>query len=156
MKHWTPYSGDWAVDLPKPAATKVHLYVAPRVQSSVVTTKVESVSQACTTGDGGKVITIGVYVEDTKVGWIKYAHVIPAVEAGAEVVPWGTELGSVFEAGSHQENCWYGPHVHMEVDNTTHYSCYNKGWSAGRDFSPTNSFGFSGGRQVTWHPDACP
>jgi hypothetical protein len=156
MKHWTPYSGDWAVDLPKPAATKVHLYVAPRVQASVVTTKVESVSQACTSGDGGKVITIGVYVEDTKVGWIKYAHVIPAVEAGAEVVPWGTELGSVFEAGSHQKNCWYGPHVHMEVDNTTHYSCYNKGWSAGQDFSPTNFFGFLGGRQVTWHPEACP
>jgi len=155
-KHWTPYGGDWSADMPQSAGTKIHLYLAPDVTARTVRAKVEAVTNACTSGDGGKVVTIGVYFGDRKIGWVKYAHVVPSVEAGTEVAPWGSNLGSVFGADADQENCWYGPHVHMEFDNTNNYSCYSKGWSAGQKVSASAFVGFLGGSRVKSQPAPCP
>lgn len=155
--HWTPYGGDWAVDLPKASRSGVYLYAAPQVTSNTVRAKVESIGNACTRGDGGKVVTIGLYVEGVKIGWVKYAHVIPSVTVGKWLRDrWGVKLGTVFWTENRNPRCWMGAHIHMEFDNVDNYSCYNKGWRPGQSFEKSNFLGFVGGRRVSGQPQPCP
>jgi hypothetical protein len=128
--HWRPYGGDWAVDLLKAKDTPVLLYVAPQTASHTIKAKVVSVGNACTSGSGGKRVTVAIYRVTSGIyevlGTVIYAHLNTSLTAGTWITNrWGGELGTVFSTSSDQPGCWYGSHVHMEFNNMFDRSCFS-------------------------------
>jgi hypothetical protein len=154
--------GDWSVDLRIKPGVKLYLYVAPQVSTDVITTQVEAVTDACTTGKGGKAVKIAVYNKSlAKIGQIIYAHLVPAdgVKAGAKIDSWGGYLGKVADKAdglTYNTKCWTGPHVHFEMYNRKGFSCYNRGFTPDSTFSSTNFLGFLGGDRVSTPRTPCP
>lgn len=72
-------------------------------------------------------------------GQVTYAHLDrnPALYVGQPVGRWGTSLGTMANLangngggpGPGGSNCWTGPHIHTELQATTQYACWNKGYT---------------------------
>lgn len=155
-KHWRQYGGHWSVDLPKPADAEVKLFVAPENEADNIVTKVDRISEACSSGrQGGKVLRIGVYHKGTKLGTIVYSHLNPTVSVG-EVPRWGTSLGTVFTTDQNHPLCWEGAHVHMEMASEKGYSCYNRGWKPNHEIDEENFLGFLTGHRASSGRAKCP
>jgi hypothetical protein len=161
--HWdlnsgsgTKDDGDWSADLIIPGGNQVYLYVAPQVTANVITAKVESVGQACASGNGGMVVRIGVYNGTAKIGQILYAHLTQGTTpAVGTIARWGGYLGTVASGLPSDATCWTAPHVHFELYNVENYACYlNR--SPGSVFSSTNFMGFMGGSRVVGPRMPCP
>jgi hypothetical protein len=152
----------WATDIGNvPAGTAVKLYAAPQVSTMTITAKVQAVTYACADhvlAHGGYVVVIGIYNGATKIGYVAYAHVNPAVSSGEVINRWGTTIGTV---GSYSRNgCWTGVHTHIELGNVHNYACFNKGWNPGipwgSHMNATNFIGFIGGDRTSGPRQACP
>lgn len=159
-----PYAGDWAADLGAGAGQAVNLYAAPNDTWRTITAKVERVVLSCaprsgetyqqTLSRGGNAVVVGVYENQTRVGWLTYTHVNPSVSPGQWINRWGAQVGTV---GSYTPNsCWTGAHLHMEMTNESNYSCFNRGWHSGQPMSKSNFVGFLGGAYRTAPRQACP
>lgn len=149
--------GDWATDIKVGAGVQVVLYAAPQNGGYNVTTKVEQVGPACSSGrDGASMVAVGVYANGVKVGSIKYGHVRPSVSEGQWINRWGTSIGTVATGMTPNDLCWTGPHVHLEGFNVHNYSCFNRGYGIGSWLDPSNFVGFVGGARVGGYRQPCP
>ncbi|MBM0277166.1 M23 family metallopeptidase [Micromonospora tarensis] len=156
--HHLPYGGDWSVDLTNVGVgTGVQLFAAPQNTALSISAKVEAVGPACASGnlaDGGQKVVVGLYNGGTKIGNVTYAHVNATLGAGAWINRWNTQIGVV---GSYNwSSCWQGVHLHVEMYNQANYSCYNRGWTGGRQVDPTNFLGFLGGSYASARRQPCP
>lgn len=159
------HAGDWGADLGvREAGQDVLLYAAPNETSRTITAKVETVVLACgalsgetyeqTRARGGNAVVVGLYEGSTRIGWVTYTHVDPAVSAGHWISRWGTRVGTV---GAYTANgCWTGVHLHVEMTNEANYSCFNRGWGSGQAMSRTNFIEFLGGAYRSAPRQPCP
>lgn len=159
-----PYRGDWGVDLQVGAGQQVYLYAAPQASGYNVRAKVEVRALACgarsgetwdqTRRRGGELVVVGLYANGVRSGWVAYLHINPVVSQGQWIDRWGTHLGTV---GSYTSNtCWDGAHLHLEITNDTHYSCYNRGYRPSHYMWRTNFVGLVGGARVSGVRQGCP
>jgi len=157
--HWLGNAtdqGDWATDIKVGAGTQVKVYLAPQTSGYTVTAKVTQIANGCVSGNGAKMVAVGVYVNGTKIGSVKYAHVNPSVSVGQAVNRWGGVIGTVAGGLPYNANCWTGPHNHVEGFNVHNFSCYNRGFGIGSHVNVTNFVGFIGGKRVSGARQACP
>jgi hypothetical protein len=156
-KHWTEYGGDWSIDLRKEASSSVYLYAAPQHTRDSVTAKVERVSEACANGNqGGKVVRVGVYVNGKSIGTIAYSHVVTSLKKDDKIDRWGGKIGTLFSTTVKNDQCWTGPHLHLEVSSKKGYSCYNKGLLPSAKFSEKDFIGFVSGARASSRKKSCP
>lgn len=123
-----PTGGHWAVDVYAAPGTAVRArFGAPagvRVQL-----RVNSVYPTCSRA-GGRTVTLDVYGNGAKLGWVAYAHLggIPAwVRAGASI-PLGSQLG-MLGRWPYERGCWEvlndaGVHLHLAAADYSGYACY--------------------------------
>lgn len=166
-----PYRGDWGADLGVTAGAAVRLYAAPQNTSHVIEAKVEKRIPSCAAlsstetlaarlARGGETVVVGLYRNvngtRTRSGWVAYTHIVPAstITAGKWISQWGTTLGTVGKYTSNK--CWDGVHLHLEMTNDTHYSCFNRGFGSRTTIKPSNFIGFVGGSRVSAARTACP
>lgn len=147
---------DFAVDLEAGAGQQVILYAAPQVSSVQVTARIDTVARpTCVQGDGGSYVTVGFYVNGTRIGSATYGHIDPAVAQGQTVNRWGTVLGTI---GTYQwqTGCWEGAHLHFEMYSSRNYACYNKTFALGQPIARTNFVGYTGGNRASGPRQGCP
>lgn len=130
-----PTRGDWAVDLYAAPGTAVRARIRGR-PGTVVELRVDSVYPTCAWA-GGKTVTLGVYADGARIGWVAYAHLdaVPAwVRSGEEVLP-GSRLGAL-RMWRYERGCWEvvsedGVHVHLAAADYSGYACYRSLQSGG-------------------------
>lgn len=166
-----PHRGDWGADLGVKEGAVVKLFAAPRNTSHRVEAKVEKRIPTCAPisstetraqriARGGETVVIGLYrnVDGKRIrsGWVTYAHIIPTskMKEGSWIPRWGEPIGTV---GKYKSNkCWDGVHLHIEMTNDTHYSCFNRGYGSRATIKPSNFIGFVGGSRVAAARTGCP
>jgi hypothetical protein len=85
---------------------------------------IERVRQACRSGEGGLAVDVGVSIDGTRVGRVTYAHLTNLVATSGSIGN-HSRLGTLATGLPRNENCWTGPHVHIEPYNQSKYSCYD-------------------------------
>jgi hypothetical protein len=106
------YYGDWATDIYAAEGVPVKLHVS----SSDGVLSFYWISR--TSGLCGQRTVIGVKVNGVDVGSVYYEHLNSAVTSG--VITNGMTVGTVHSWGV----CNPGPHVHIELKNSSGYACY--------------------------------
>ena len=158
---------DWSVDLSSIPANDLgaFLYVAPSNSglNSRVTTTVHQIidDNACRYGGGGDLVTIAIRLDGTVVGHATYGHLDrnPNLYVGQGVSRWGTWLGNVANlsgAATGGSNCWTGRHVHFEARASSHYACWNRGYTTGYPINRSNFLGFTTGPLNPSYATPCP
>jgi hypothetical protein len=125
----TNYYGDWATDIYAADGTAVKLHVS----SSDGTLSFYWIAR--TDGTCGHRAVIGVRVNGTDVGSIYYEHLANAVTSGT--ITNGMTIGNVHDWGG----CNPGPHVHVELKNTSNFACYTDWGHPGASLLEGDSLG---------------
>jgi len=115
---------DWAADWVTGAGTPI----TPQLKGPYGTTlRVIGIVPACGGGaDGGTAVKIGVSEPNggPEIGWVAYLHLANVGVAEGQVVYPDTVLGTVADGLPYNENCWTGPHLHVEGFNHAQHSCF--------------------------------
>jgi hypothetical protein len=106
------FYGDWATDLYAASGTPVILQVS--AQGTLSFAWLSFADGSC-----GQRTVIAVYVDGTPVGSVYYEHLSSAVKSGPAPTN-GMVVGYVHDWGG----CNPGPHIHIELKNTSNYSCW--------------------------------
>lgn len=156
-QHGIFFGGDWSVDLPAAAGQSAQIFCAPQDGRSDVTARVDNVRPACRSGvhaDGGQVVTVGLYNGSARIGFMAIAHVNATVSTGQTISRWGGSVGNI---GAYRSNsCADGAHAHVEMYNTSRWSCYNRTYRVGQRIGRSNFIGFVGGARGTGQRAGCP
>jgi hypothetical protein len=112
----TKYYGDWATDVYAADGTAVTLQV------TYPTTGATFYWISRPNGSCGQRTVIGVKVNGTDVGSVYFEHLNNAVTSGT--ITNGMTVGNVHQWTVNGSVCNPGPHVHVELKNTTNYACY--------------------------------
>ncbi len=126
------YYGDWATDVYAADGTAVKL----KVSSSDGPLSFYWIARP--NGTCGQRTVIGVKVNGIDVGSIYYEHLNGAVTSGN--ITNGMTVGYVHD----WQGCNPGPHVHIELRNTSNYSCYTDNGKPGVTLSAGDSIGLLG------------
>ena len=128
----------------------VYLYAAPNDTSlnNAITAKITIIfyDNACK-GEGAAIsVTVTLYNAGTPLGQVTYAHLerSTSLAEGQSVPRWGTYLGAAVGLPKNND-CWTGPHVHLELGAAKHYACWNKGFTWKYRVDRTNFVGFVSG-----------
>lgn len=153
-QHHVPYGGDWSMDLATGAGTPVRVRLSHASGSLSLT--VRSVRSACAAGIayGGRLVEVGVTVGGAYLGWILYSHLNPSVSVGQSLSV-GQQIGTLWNGNPPNENCWTGPHVHVELRNERHYACLVPR-GTGSSISDNTALGVLGGQWRDSRNQSCP
>ncbi|TDT30841.1 peptidase M23-like protein [Naumannella halotolerans] len=145
----TSYSADGAADYGVAAGTPIK----PRLNGpSNLELKVSKVAPSCSGGGGGTGVQVEVSEGSEVIGFVSYLHLSDVdVEVG-DVVDSDTVLGEIGTGYTQDENCWTGPHLHLEGFNRADYSC----WATPSSVSAGSTLGRIGGSDVGQAGTACP
>lgn len=151
--HHTPWDGDYAWDVAAGAGTPV--YANFRNTSGSLSLVAEGVFEPCAApnqGKGGQGLKVGVYVNGTRLGHIRYVHLRNIPTASGAISP-GARIGDVSSGSS--SSCWTGSHVHVEPRNDVRYSCYFA-TGLGATVNTGTRLGVFGGEWATAKNRSCP
>lgn len=116
-------SGDAAMDIGAPEGTSVFPTIQYDGEGGLVLT-VADILESCTGGGGGDAVQVHVATDGLVVGSVIYAHLAEVAVTEGQTVSSDTQLGKVAGGLPEDENCWTGPHVHLEWVNHGDYGCY--------------------------------
>lgn len=145
----TGLPADWSADYGVAAGTPI----TPRLNGPAgLTFTVAKVAPSCSNGGGGSGVQISVSEGGAEIGRVAYLHLSNVGVNVGDVVDSSTVLGTVGGDFAYDENCWTGPHLHLEGFNRSDYSCY----VAPQSTEPGTVLGRIGGSDVQGRETACP
>ncbi|HSW66520.1 MAG TPA: VCBS repeat-containing protein [Bacillota bacterium] len=142
------YGFDWATDIYAPALRDVKVYGSSN--QGTVTFKRSGTSDTCSSygqNIAGWGITFDVFVDQSKVGQVKYDH-LDLANVGADPIPSGTKIGTVTSEPL-QSSCYSARHTHVQLQNSNgNHACFkdysNSQHTAGEPISASNDIGVLG------------
>lgn len=153
--HHTPWGGDWAEDIGSygGAASPVRTWFGD--PSGSLTLSVVSVTNACSTSNGGLAVKIAASVDGQPIGTVLYAHLANVSVSAGQTIGMGQQIGTVAVGLPVNERCWTGPHVHLEPWNKSKYSCYQD-LATGSGIAEGAKVGILGGEYASGPRQKCP
>lgn len=145
---------DWAEDWSLPAGAEVR----PQLNGPYGTELyVLDIVEACRGGGGGASVKVGVRAPNGggDIAWVAYVHLGEVRVQKGQPVYKDTVIGLIGDGFPYNENCWTGPHLHLEGYNEHEFSCYVD-YAVGHRVQPGAPLGRVGGSDVAGPKQACP
>lgn len=122
QSHHIVVGGDWSEDIAGSGAANVYARFAN--PTGALALKVEAITQSCSTNQGGVTVRLAVSVDGVRLGTVRLLHLAGLTKGVGHGVAPGERLGTQATGLPYNENCWTGPHVHLEPRNDSSYACY--------------------------------